>query len=127
MSSEDKKREEIKPPELENVVPECKECDAAIAMGLVTAFCQINKEGEECVRLVEPLSKGEADPVKTLADAFMKYGEERMNEMIDRANWLIYRAAHEAAKQLEKEQQKQQKSEGQEKQKEQTGSGASSQ
>ena len=102
---EDKK--EIKPPELENVVPECKECDAAIAMGLVTAFCQINKEGEECVRLVEPVSKGEADPVKTLAEAFTKYGEEKMNEMIDRANWLIYRAAHEAAKQLEQKQQKQ--------------------
>ena len=104
MGSENIKREEIKPPELENVVPECRECDAAIAMGLVTAFCQINKEGEECVRLVEPVSKGEADPVKTLAEAFMKYGEEKMNEMIDRANWLIYRAAHEAAKQLEKEQ-----------------------
>ena len=105
MGSENIKREEIKPPELENVVPECKECDAAIAMGLVTAFCQINKEGEECVRLVEPVSKGEADPVRVLAEAFTKYGEEKMNEMIDRANWLIYRAAHEAAKQLEKEQQ----------------------
>jgi len=110
MSSENIKREEIKPPELENVVPECKECDAAIAMGLVTAFCQINKEGEECVRLVEPVSKGEADPVRVLAEAFTKYGEEKMNEMIDRANWLIYRAAHEAAKQLEKEQKREQSS-----------------
>lgn len=124
MGSENIKREEIKPPELENVVPECKECDAAIAMGLVTAFCQINKEGEECVRLVEPVSKGEADPVKTLAEAFMKYGEEKMNEMIDRANWLIYRAAHEAAKQLEKEQQKQSSGSATE---QKSGSGASSQ
>ena len=124
MGSENIKREEIKPPELENVVPECKECDAAIAMGLVTAFCQINKEGEECVRLVEPVSKGEADPVKTLAEAFMKYGEEKMNEMIDRANWLIYRAAHEAAKQLEKEQQKRSSGSATE---QKSGSGASSQ
>jgi len=124
MGSENIKREEIKPPELENVVPECKECDAAIAMGLVTAFCQINKEGEECVRLVEPVSKGEADPVRVLAEAFTKYGEEKMNEMIDRANWLIYRAAHEAAKQLEKEQQQKQSASGTE---QKTGSVASSQ
>jgi len=120
--SEDIKREEIKPPELENVVPECRECDAAIAMGLVTAFCQINKEGEECVRLVEPVSRGEADPAKVLAEAFTKYGEEKMNEMIDRANWLIYRAAHLAAEKLEKEQQKQAPSS-----QIQSGSGASAQ
>jgi len=113
MGSENIKREEIKPPELQNVVPECRECDAAIAMGLVTAFCQINKEGEECVRLVEPVSKGEADPVKVLAETFTKYGEDKMNEMIDRANWLIYRAAHEAAKMLEKEQQQKEQKEQQ--------------
>jgi len=97
---------ENKSPELSKKPKECKPCDMMVSLGLLTASCENikDKDGKSlCMKLIEPLEKGNDDPVDTLARVIVKAGADDINETLDRMNFLIYRATMKAKDELIKQ------------------------
>jgi len=111
MGEEKKKYEgfaNIAPPETEGNPDEfkCEECDIATVMGLLTGSCQLEEDENkrrECWEAIKPVSEKKKSPEDALTEYLVKYGDRGLDDLVDRMNWLIYKATVRAKDELIKE------------------------
>jgi hypothetical protein len=108
MTDEKKGFEKIEPPQFETEPDKfkCDTCDQAAVIGLLTGTCQLEedeKERENCWEAVKPVGEGKKKPEDALVEYLKGHDEEGMNKILDRINWLIYKATLRAKEELIKE------------------------
>lgn len=106
---EEKKKDpwDIEKPELttDSALKQEPTVDVAATLGLLTAACQLfdKEEKEACWKDIEPLEKGQKSAEDALYEFFKKYTPEKVDEVVERINYLIYTSATKAKQDLEKE------------------------
>ncbi len=84
---------------------ECRKCELAAVIGLLTGTCELMEDSDKvkCWEGVKKLEKEEKSAEDVLADFLLKFaeeGEDRMNALVERINFLLMKAEEKARSKL---------------------------
>jgi len=90
--------EPLPPPDALRTPIKSTPADAMVSLGILTAACETAEPGKKsrCQELLKPLEQNQASAVDTLANIIVEMGEEGLDDVADRFNFILYEASQKA-------------------------------
>jgi len=90
--------ETMLPPDAVKTPIKNSSADAMVSLGVLTAACETvgPDKKSKCQELLKPLEQNQQSAVDALTNIIVEFGEEGLDDTLDRFNFLIYEATAKA-------------------------------